>query len=89
MDHKKNPDRKSVKSRATEIWVRADKEWERGKLRLAFQLMLAAAKMGESGAQSNVGYMYDNAIAQGSTSRPRFIGTGAPTVGENHVRLTI
>lgn len=55
-------ERQDIKSRAVETWVRADEEWERGRLRPAFRLMLAAAKMGESGAQVAVGYMYDNAI---------------------------
>ena len=56
------PERRNIKSRAVEICVRADKEWERGRLRAAFRLMIVAAKMGESGAQVNVGYMYDNGI---------------------------
>jgi len=50
------------KPRAVETWISADKEWERGRLRPAFRLMLAAAKMGETGAQVNVGYMYDRGI---------------------------
>ena len=56
------PKRRDIKSTAVETWVRADKEWERGRLRPAFRLMLAAAKMRESGAQVNVGYMYDNGV---------------------------
>ncbi|MBI1740725.1 MAG: sel1 repeat family protein [Acidobacteriales bacterium] len=53
---------RQIKSRAVETWISADKEWERGRVGLAFRLMLAAAKMGESGAQVNVGKMYDDAI---------------------------
>ena len=56
------PKRRDIKSTAVETWVRADKEWERGRLGPAFRLMLAAAKMRESGAQVNVGYMYDNGV---------------------------
>lgn len=56
------PRRRDIKSRAVETWARAAKEWDRGRLRPAFRLMLAAAKMGESGAQVAVGYMYDSAI---------------------------
>lgn len=56
------PKTRNTKSSAVETWVRADQEWGRGRLRRAFQLMLAAAKMREAGAQVNVGYMYDNGI---------------------------
>ena len=56
------PERRNIKSTAVETWVRADQEWERGRLRPAFRLMLAAAKMRESGAQVTVGYMYDNGV---------------------------
>jgi len=52
----------TVKSLATQTWVRADKEWEEGRTRSAFRLMLAAARMGESGAQVNVGNMYDGGV---------------------------
>jgi len=56
------PERQDIKPTAVETWVRADKEWGRGRLRPAFRLMLAAAKMRESGAQVTVGYMYDNGV---------------------------
>jgi TPR repeat protein len=55
-------ERRDIKSRAVETWVQADKQWESGRLNPAFRLMLSAAKMGESGAQVNVGYMYDKGI---------------------------
>jgi TPR repeat protein len=56
------PERRNMKSTAVEMWVRADREWERGRLRPAFRLMLTAAKMRESGAQVTVGYMYDSGV---------------------------
>ncbi len=46
------------KSRASNLFVRADKQDERGKKRSAFRLMLAAAKLGDTGAQTNVGNYY-------------------------------
>jgi|SRR5271165_3960808 len=46
-------------ARATELFVRADKEEEQGNMRSAFRLMLAAAKLGDIGAQVNVGNYYD------------------------------
>jgi TPR repeat protein len=58
----KVPARQNMIARAIDAWVRAEMHWERGRLRSAFRLMLAAAKMGESGAQITVGYMYDNAV---------------------------
>jgi uncharacterized protein len=53
--------------KARRLFTRADKQWNGGNLRSAFRLMLAAAKMGDSGAQVNVGYMYDCGIG----TRPR------------------
>jgi len=50
------------KSKAEKLFKRADEQWEASNLRSAFRLMLAAAKMGDSGAQVNVGYMYDNGV---------------------------
>jgi len=46
-------------ARAEKFWVRAEKEEERGKMRSAFRLMLAAAKLGSASAQINVGNYYD------------------------------
>lgn len=65
----KMPERREIKSTAVETWVRADKEWERGRLGQAFRLMLAAAKMRESGAQVSVGYMYDNGVGTRQNKR--------------------
>lgn len=53
---------KSNNEKAGALFVRADKEEERGNLRSAFRLMLAAAKLGDAGAQVNVGNYYDDAI---------------------------
>jgi TPR repeat protein len=47
------------KSNAEELFVRATKQEERGKLRSAFRLYLAAAKAGDIGCQLNVGNFYD------------------------------
>ena len=44
------------------LFRRADKQWEAGNLRSAFRLFLAAAKGGDSGCQSNLGYFYDVGI---------------------------
>jgi TPR repeat protein len=53
--------RPTNKAKATALFTRADKEEERGNLRSAFRLMLSAAKLGDIGAQVNVGNYYDNA----------------------------
>lgn len=45
--------------RAEELFIRADRCGDRGDYRTAFRLMLAAAKLGELGAQLNVGNYYD------------------------------
>lgn len=41
------------------MFLEAERQWEGGKLRSAFRLLLRSAKAGESGAQLNLGYMYD------------------------------
>ena len=55
-------ERQTIQSRAESAFIRADKERERGNVRLAFRLMLAAAKLGEIGAQVNLGNMYDTGV---------------------------
>jgi len=45
---------------AGRLFSRADRLYDRGKFRLAFRLMLAAAKLGDIGAQVNVGNYYDD-----------------------------
>jgi TPR repeat protein len=52
--------RLTKKSKASALFVRADKQYELGRKRSAFRLMLAAAKLGDSGAQVNVGNYYDD-----------------------------
>lgn len=47
------------KSNVEELFVRAAKLEESGKLRSAFRLDLAAAKAGDTGCQLNVGNFYD------------------------------
>ena len=48
------------KARAEALWLRAAKREEQGKMRAAFRLMLAAAKLGSISAQTNVGNYYDD-----------------------------
>lgn len=49
-------------SKADELFRRGHEQWERGRLRSAFLLFLAAAKRGDTGAQVNLGYFYDVGI---------------------------
>jgi TPR repeat protein len=49
------------KAKASALFIRADQEEERGNLRSAFRLMLSAARLGDTGAQVNVGNYYDDA----------------------------
>ncbi len=58
------------KSRASSLFVRADKHYDRGEKRSAFRLMLAAAKLGDAGAQTNVGNYYADGegVAQNRSS---------------------
>jgi len=48
------------KAKAAALFVRADTSEDNGDLHLAFRLMLAAAKLGDRGAQVNVGNYYDD-----------------------------
>jgi TPR repeat protein len=48
-------------ARGNALFTRADQEEERGNSRSAFRLMLAAAKLGNTMAQVNVGNYYDDA----------------------------
>lgn len=52
--------RKTNKAKADDLFIRACKQEERGNLRSAFRLMLSAAKLGDTGAQVNVGNYYDD-----------------------------
>jgi TPR repeat protein len=52
--------RPTKKARAESLWLRAEKREEEGKMRATFRLMLAAAKLGNSSAQINVGNYYDD-----------------------------
>jgi TPR repeat protein len=56
---KSAPRHQTRKTRAEELFKRADEQWEAGNLRSAFRLLLAAAKMGSSSARLNLGYMYN------------------------------
>ena len=48
----------SKSTRAEEIYLRGQKQQDEGNLRSGFRLLLAAAKLGDSGAQHNLGYTY-------------------------------
>lgn len=52
--------RPTRKARAESLFLRADEHEEQGKMRVAFRLMLAAAKLGSTSAQINVGNYYDD-----------------------------
>jgi TPR repeat protein len=54
--------RKSRKFDADKLFLRADKEWDRGRLQSAFRMFLAGAKAGDRAAQTNIGYFYDMGI---------------------------
>jgi uncharacterized protein len=45
-----------------ELFVRANNQWEKGRLQSAFDLMLEASRAGDSGAQVNLGYFYDTGV---------------------------
>ena len=45
-------------SRVDELFVRADREVDRGRFKAAFRLFLAGAKMGDIGCQLNLGNFY-------------------------------
>jgi uncharacterized protein len=51
-----------VTNAANALHLRAHENWNTGQLRSAFQLMLSAAKLGDSGAMVNTGYFYDLGI---------------------------
>lgn len=44
------------------LFAKANEEWDSGRTRSAFRLFLSAAKLGEPGAQHNLGYFYDVGI---------------------------
>jgi len=50
------------RSHTDDLFIRAAAQEEKGKLRSAFRLYLAAAKAGDSGCQVNLGNFYDDAI---------------------------
>ncbi len=54
--------KKQRQKRAQEIYLRGQKQQDEGNLKSGFRLLLAAAKLGDSGAQHNLGYTYDVGI---------------------------
>jgi TPR repeat protein len=54
-----SPNRETRKSRTRDLFMRADRLTDEGKYRTAFRLFLAAANMGDSSCQVNVGNFYD------------------------------
>jgi TPR repeat protein len=53
---------KSAAPEADDLLARAHRQWEKGQLRSAFRLFLAAAKRGDVTAQLDLGYFYDTGI---------------------------
>jgi len=53
---------RSKSTRAEEIYLRGQRQQDSGNLKSGFRLLLAAAKLGDSGAQHNLGYTYDIGI---------------------------
>jgi len=53
---------KQRKAKAHEIYLRGQKQQDEGNLKSGFRLLLRAAKLGDSGAQHNLGYTYDVGI---------------------------
>ena len=53
---------KPSKPDTRELFERADRMWNSGKLRNAFNLFLQAAKAGDRDSQLNTGYFYDKGI---------------------------
>lgn len=46
-------------AKAHEVYLRGDKEQEKGNYKSGFRLLLRAAKLGDEGAQISLGYTYD------------------------------
>jgi TPR repeat protein len=61
MAKSKTSSKKSRKSKTDDLFIRADKLEDRGKLKAAFRLFLVGAKAGDIGCQLNVGNYYDDA----------------------------
>lgn len=57
------------KLEAEELFLRADKNWDQGRLDQALSLFKAAAEAGEAGALLNVGYFYQNGLGVRRNSR--------------------
>jgi TPR repeat protein len=51
--------KKQRQAKAQELFARGDKQQENGNLKSGFRLLLGAAKLGDPGAQLNLGYTYD------------------------------
>lgn|SRR6267142_2275703 len=52
----------SRKSKVSDLFTRASRQWASGELKSAFRLFISAAKAGDRGAQVNVGFFYDGGI---------------------------
>jgi TPR repeat protein len=62
MDKPRSDRHKSEKSKGSELFERAYKEWKRRNLRPALRLFRSAAEAGDKGALVNIGYFYDRGI---------------------------
>jgi TPR repeat protein len=60
MSKSKSSSKKRRTARNDELFTRADKLEDRGKIKAAFRLFLAGAKAGDIGCQLNVGNYYDD-----------------------------
>lgn len=51
--------RQPLSAKIEDLFIRANREWERGHLRSAFRLFSIGARAGDPGAQTNLGHFYD------------------------------
>jgi len=56
------PGRRYTQDELDEVFSRADRQWDAGKLQSAFRLFLVGAKGGDANAQVNLGIFYDGGI---------------------------
>jgi TPR repeat protein len=54
--------RSTGRNESSDLFVRANQQWDQGKLRSAFRLFLAAAEAGHSDAQVDLGFFYDTGL---------------------------
>jgi TPR repeat protein len=62
MSKQDNLSKRDAASRTEQLFNLANDHWEKGELRAAFKIFLAAAKQGDGASQLNIGYFYDVGI---------------------------